>query len=49
MHDLNMSNQTSWMSYQERSHTSSQAFVQPPIMRFPFALQDPQTTDYEKD
>lgn len=37
------------MPHQELSHTSSQAFVQLPIMGFQFALQDPGTSDYEKD
>lgn len=49
MHELNMSNRMSLMPYQKLSRTSSQVFVQPPIMGYPFALQDPRTSDYVKD
>ena len=45
---MNMTNQMSWMPSQESSMTASQAFVQSNIMGFPFAVQDPETSNYEE-
>ena len=47
MHELDMSNGMSWISYQEPFGPSSQGFSQSNIIEFPYALQDPGALNYE--